>query len=149
MDKFIDRSGWPPKVVKNDIPFDSWQKLFRGKSLTFWKDKKWEVRTISRNSYIFEHQEWNLLTDIIGANTLDLDNSVRRQIYNTRERFDRIRSYVEINLGLPQPPILLQVGEDKYQIMDGHHRLVVLFFLSANSEKRRALPVTYQAWVAF
>src|SRR6266498_4173161 len=119
MDKFIDRSGWPPKRLENDLPKDSWEKLLIGRSLDFWRQRKWRKKTIDIDSYIFPKTAWSLISGIIGANVGGEDNAIKRQIYNTKERFERIRFYVEANLKLPEPPIFLELGDDKYEIMDG------------------------------
>lgn len=148
MDKFINLSGWPPKKLENDLPKDSWEKLLLGRSLDFWRNRKWEKRIVSIDSYTFPKIDWECVSQIIGANTLGLDNEIKRQIYNTKARFDRILPYVKTNLKLPEPPIFLELSDGKYEIMDGHHRLAVFFYLFTQTELKKKLEPVCEAWIA-
>ena len=148
MDKLIDRSSWPPKRLEDDCPKDCWEKLLLCRSLSYWRSRSWEKKVVYFDSYVFQEMDWRRISDIIGANICGLDNPISRQIYNTKERFERIRSYVEANLKFPQPPIFLQVSDEKYELMDGHHRLAVFFYLFTKTEFKRKLDLFCEAWIA-
>lgn len=136
----IDANGWPPVG-------DAWQGALRNKSFEIWQKLEWEKRVIFLNVDIFTLAARGIINGLIQANFKGVPN-IYNIIPNSKERLAKILQYIGMHGKLPGTLILME-DNDRYEIVDGSHRLAVFFALQSNPKFEQFLQREYEVWMGF
>jgi hypothetical protein len=122
LDERIDDLGWP-------IEGTTWENVLRNKSLDYWQRIKWrKQRLLIEDLESFTECSKNLMAGLSRSVFLKMDNEHRRVMGDVSdEKVKKIRNHLAENSVLPGELILI-IDDGKYEIVDGSHRLVTLFW---------------------
>jgi len=141
-DDRIKEAGWP-------IEGPLWERLLNWHSesdfaMLLWRKERIPLDHLNN----LGERSRQIVIGLIEANTCGVINEYSRSIPDTKYRFNRILQYVMRNKNLPQPVILIHEGEN-YELLDGSHKLSVLFKMAEYRELYEYLPQKIEAWIAY
>ena len=119
--------GWPPTILGDGLPDSRWRALFRNKPLSAWKGIGWEKRKVQISPNSLNESSISNISGIFEAAVLLQQNCYSEGIRDLIPRFENVIKFITTNGVLPVPPILIEEGE-KFDVVDGNHRLAAFFF---------------------
>ena len=131
----IDYNGWPFCNPDEPMTKPGWAKEFRYKTLEFWSNVSWEIHTIKFINLNIEEVAKNKASEIVQNWKISLKskNVPKACITDSSDRFMAIAKFVRDNGKLPKPIICL-VNRDELYLLDGYHRLSVMFAFSVQDD---------------
>jgi len=137
----IQANGWPPVGP-------AWLGALRYKPFGLWQQLEWEKRMVGLDLDRFTSGARHIIHGLIQANFMGRHNVYSRTLGDSKERMAKILEYVRTRRSLPGALILLE-DSGSYEIVDGSHRLAVLFFVLADGQTKDLLETDHEAWCGF
>src|ERR1039457_234637 len=115
----IDAVGWP-------LPSwpDSWQRFFCDLPLSYWVALEWKLSSISISQQ-FLHSDTMIRIRRVGVTATT--HTRLTNVENSSERFWASTVFIREHAQLPGPPLIIDSFENRFRVVDGHHRLAALF----------------------
>ena len=124
---FAKELGWPPGKSEND-PFNRWKYILRKNDLKYWRQLKWNKEILKLSPHQLLPKDIEMVLGLIEANVNKKTNIYSMTMQDSKERFDRICTYLKNEGVYPSTVALEQIG-DRFTIIDGCHRLAAYFYL--------------------
>jgi hypothetical protein len=137
----VEEVGWPFSSFEENLQSSDWRyRLGINKDLRDWRDAPWARESLDLANLMLTSSSLDMINNII-KNCHQGMRSSTENLLNTKNRFNKCKSYIESKRCLPCPVVLEKLGEG-YSIWDGHHRISALVVANQNS-----IPVALDAWV--
>ena len=146
LDEYVLRSGWPPKAPHETVPTDSWANLLVHKPVAYWQQVRWERQMITYDSYMFTESSRNIVSDLITLHVFGISNQMTH-VSGGRETFDFHTRLMRTEKRFVSPPMLLKQGQ-RYELMDGCHRVSALLGILIRNPTDQAIPRAHNTWIA-
>ena len=149
---YAKKLGWPPGNTKKD-PSNRWKYILRLNDLTYWREIKWNKKSLKLSPYKLLTKDFKIVTDLIQANVMGQMTDISSCMPDSKERFDYICTYLKQNGVYPKTVAIEQLGK-KFRIIDGCHRMAAYFYLfgwfKIKDDKKPCLSVMEEQeyWVA-
>lgn len=127
LEPFSKRIGWPPK-------HQSWQNIFMGCSVDYWRTVWWEKKTINFDALELTPSYKNMVETIIEYYGDGKDFSSGSQ-----QRITSILKYMSEKFIFPHSPIFI-LENRRYKIADGNHRFAAYIILHELSKEACGWP---------
>jgi len=124
---FAKDLGWPPGKFEND-PSNRWEKILLFNDLDYWRKLKWNKKTLKLTPYNLLPKDKEIIVNLMLSNVLGQITVYSITMSDSKERFDRICTYLKREGVFPKTVAIEQMG-DKFRIIDGCHRLASHFYL--------------------
>ena len=139
LDDRIRANGWPPDGA-------GWDRIFFGRSSGFLKELKWVKQLVVLTPEDFGPQSLERAIEVLEANVAGRNNSVAKEVPDTRARFDSAFEFIETHAALPEPLVLLSTFEG-YEVCEGNHRVAAMLASAARRGLPGFFPSRVEAWI--
>lgn len=124
---YAEELGWPPGKCEND-PSNHWKYILRLNDLTYWRQVRWNKKTLKLFPLKLLPKDLEIVVGLMRANVQGQINIYSITMPNSKERFERICTYLKNEGVYPRTVAIEQIG-DRFRIIDGSHRLAAYFYL--------------------
>ncbi len=124
---YAEELGWPPGKCEND-PSNRWKYILRLNDLTYWRQLKWNKKTLKLLPHKLLPKDIETVVDLMRSNVLEQTTLLSITMPDSKERFERICTYLK-NEGVYPGTVAIEQMGDRFRIIDGCHRLAAYFYL--------------------
>lgn len=117
-----------------------WFYHFGGLSLYQFSQLRWNISTLLINKDILHPNSNSDIQLLITDHVKNIETPIRRNVMDSKIRFDGLVEYIKRTRCLPAPIVLIRTGY-AFRILDGSHRIAALFSLGLND----TIPI--KAWL--
>ena len=124
---YAEDFGWPPGKREDDLN-NNWKYILRKNDLIYWREVKWNKKTLKLSPHNLLPKDIEIVVNLMQANVQGKTTLFSLAMPKSKERFDRICSYLKREGMFPKTVAIEQIG-DRFRIVDGSHRLSAYFYL--------------------